>query len=125
MWDVIIWATENAIDFVPSSWASEDRSLYKYPSEMSQQKLRQVIYESQNIEANYKWYPAEVKVKDVKVLKRAQQLCEMGQYTSNIENTSDSDEEMNKRKNRRMVLCENGMVHLINCVSLYVLKCFR
>ncbi|KAK4882647.1 hypothetical protein RN001_005966 [Aquatica leii] len=45
MWDIIIWCDEDAIDFVPSVWASSDYKQYKYPIGLNQNKIREIIYE--------------------------------------------------------------------------------
>ncbi|KAI4454249.1 hypothetical protein MML48_4g00006902 [Holotrichia oblita] len=109
-WDIIVWEKENAIDYVPSVWGNLKNTMYKYPLGMSQQKTRQIIYDCKDISSNYKWYGAKVKRYGIKSLKKAQELCSRGEYSSMSENTDDDDddEEMSPHgQKKRSSIIEN------------------
>ena len=100
-----MWNEENAIDFVPSSWANENKTLYKYP-QCTETKMRQLIYECKNITENFSWFKATLKKGNIQKLEIAKKLCEKGKFSSNIDTSSDSDietggEKEKRKKNRR------------------------
>lgn len=65
-WDIIVWAKENAIDYVPSIWANETKTLYKYPCGTSDTRKRQIIYDCIDLVDNFTWCDAIVKKKNKK-----------------------------------------------------------
>lgn len=98
-WDIIIWTKENSVDYVPSVWSNTDKTLYKYPLNRSETKIRKAIYDCKDISLNYKWCEATALKCSVKNLKKAREFCLKGQYTSNIsDDTDDENISPNKRK---------------------------
>ncbi|KYB24654.1 hypothetical protein TcasGA2_TC031713 [Tribolium castaneum] len=103
-WDIIVWTSENAIDFVPSIWKNEDGTAYKYSCGMSDHTKRQFIYECKDLTKNYIWCNAKIKKTQISILKKAKNLCRKGE--ENLE-SSDEDEDnctVRKRKpNKRFI----------------------
>ncbi|KAK4882215.1 hypothetical protein RN001_005534 [Aquatica leii] len=106
MWDIIIWCDEDAIDFVPSVWASSDYKQYKYPIGLNQNKIREIIYECKDIVENYRWCQAKVKKTNIKSLQRAKDLCSKGLYTSNLDTSDDEGCNTSVRKKTRRLIEE-------------------
>ncbi|KAB0790629.1 hypothetical protein PPYR_14931 [Photinus pyralis] len=103
MWDIIIWKNENAIDFVPCNWANENNTMYKYPLGMSETKVRETIYECKELCENYKWCDVELRKQCIKSLQRAKELCDKGQYTSNLETSDDENEDTKRKRTKRYI----------------------
>lgn len=95
-------------DNLASCWANEERTEYKYPTNLSETKIRELIYQSKNITHNFMWCPGKVKKKNVRTLERAKELRHIGQFTSTIESSDASDDEpaINKRKKTKRLIEE-------------------
>lgn len=89
-WDIIIWEN-NSIDFVPSSWANESKTLYKFPNSKSDKYVRKLIYCCNDLENDFKWCSAKLKLGGVKSLQKAKDYCLKGQYTSNIDSSENEE----------------------------------
>lgn len=106
-WDIIIWKTENCIDYVPSVWSNVDNTLYKYPTNRSETKIRQAIYECEDISHNYKWCEAIAKKRGITNLRKARELCMKGQYSSHISDNTEEEQILpSKRKIFKRILDE-------------------
>lgn len=96
-WDVIVWVKENAVDFVPSIWRNGNQSQYKFPQKLSDQKIRTVIYQCEDIK-DFTWHDAIVKKKNIASLIEAKAICE--EYKSFTEKSSLSEEKVIRKRKR-------------------------
>lgn len=81
-WDIIFWAEERAVDYVPSSWANEDRSMYKWPN--NTKGIKHLIDKGEDIKNNYMWHRATFK-RRLDSLKEAKHYSKLGEMESNID----------------------------------------
>ncbi|CAG9773411.1 unnamed protein product [Ceutorhynchus assimilis] len=105
-WDIIVWTPENSIDYVPSSWGNFERTQFKYPKNCSSTKIRKMIDSCLEPE-NFTWLDAVCKATSVKDLAMAKEMCDKGQYTSNLE-SSENDGPHKRRRKRKKLLYESS-----------------
>lgn len=104
-WDIVVWTQENTIiDYVPSSWANDARTKYKYPFGKNSLKIRRLIDGNMALddEGQFEWLDAVCKAQCIKDLQMAKELCEKGTYTSNFEIT-DQESSLDAKKKRKRV----------------------
>ncbi|CAH0564763.1 unnamed protein product [Brassicogethes aeneus] len=103
-WDIVVWAQENTIDYVPSSWANHTKTKYKYPVGKNDFKMRKIINNNGSLENEpFEWFDAVCKVEYVKDLQKAKELCDKGQYTSNLEITDQECDNEGRKKKRKII----------------------
>ncbi|KAK4879794.1 hypothetical protein RN001_007940 [Aquatica leii] len=96
-WDIIFWKDEDAVDYVPSVWASSTGTEYKFPvgPKMTEMKKRQLVLECRDLEdGEYFYYSATCKKKGIQSLERAKMFAQQATYTSTIETETSSDSEL-------------------------------
>ncbi|CAH1114938.1 unnamed protein product [Psylliodes chrysocephalus] len=97
-WDIVVWTEENAIDYVPTSWANNTKTMYKYPLGKNSLKIKKLLDSGKPLnDENFHWLEAVCKAESVKDLQMAKDMCDRGQDTSNFELT----ESENGRKHRK------------------------
>uniref|UniRef100_A0A1Y1NIE6 DUF4806 domain-containing protein n=2 Tax=Photinus pyralis TaxID=7054 RepID=A0A1Y1NIE6_PHOPY len=87
-WDIVIWEKENAVGYVPSSWAvDETNTTYLWPK-VPRQKLQKLIDNCDDPDANINYMECNATYKGtVTNLAMAKRKTNMLMYTSNVDDT--------------------------------------
>lgn len=101
-WDIVVWSKENTIDYIPSIWANAEKTEYKYPTANSSLKMRKMIDLCSPLDDSFIWLEAKCKAKSLKDLDLAKEMCDRGQYTSNLDIT-DSEHKGGRLNQKRKV----------------------
>ncbi|KAH1021504.1 hypothetical protein HUJ04_011010 [Dendroctonus ponderosae] len=99
-WDIIVWTAENYIDYVPSTWGNEAKTQYKYPRNCNSLRIRKLINSCAEPD-KFIWLDAICNAGCVRNLNLAKEMCDKGQYPSNIELSEvEAAQTSNNRKRR-------------------------
>lgn len=81
-WDIIFWRGSNAVSYVPSSWANDNKTKYKWP--LTEKGSSSKITKCEELVEDYTWFPADHK-KTVYTLKEAKHYSKKGEEISSLE----------------------------------------
>lgn len=100
-WDVVFWE-DQTLSYVPTCWGNNDKTSYKFPNTKNENILRRYIHEGNDIISNFSWCAGTPKKTNITSLELAKQLCERGQYTSNLETDDQQDDDCYWTKSGRL-----------------------
>lgn len=111
-WDIVIWEKENAVGYVPSSWAvDETNTTYLWPK-VPRQKLQKLIDNCDDPDASINYMECKATYKaTVTNLALAKRKTNMLMYTSNFDDTE--SESSNEKVRSAHVTSQLKNVHVV------------
>ncbi|KAK4885150.1 hypothetical protein RN001_001421 [Aquatica leii] len=99
MWDIVFWANKETVDYVPSIWALQGDTSYKWPTGIPE-PLKQKLIETCNPLKTVKFRICKgiARKKGIINLSDAKKYCKKAEYTSSLE-TTDAEETFHLTKN--------------------------
>ncbi|KAF5294108.1 hypothetical protein FQR65_LT20007 [Abscondita terminalis] len=91
-WDIVFWDNKESVDYVPSIWAINEGTSYKWPIGVPvnlQQKLIQTC--DPLIDVKFRICKGTAKMKGITSLFEAEKYCEKASYTSSLDTTDVED----------------------------------